>query len=119
MSDAYEIKPDGTMHPEDIAESFQLKRVDKRHPMAAGGTWAVGTIAGHEFNALVFAEPANEREWEVGGDSRISKLWLARISDRKTVFNWDRGEDIAPQTPLATQIVDALAAGLAETVFGE
>ena len=47
----------------------------------------------------------------------ISKLWLQRIADRRTVFNWDRGADVAAVDAQARAIVDFLAAGLAEHVF--
>lgn len=70
-------------------ETLEIRRVERR--ASAGGAWASGTLAGHRFDALVFAEPATNREWEVGGDSRISKLWVERISDRATVYNWRRG----------------------------
>lgn len=76
-----------------------------------------GTIAGHRFEALVFPEPATNREWEVGGDSRISKLWVQRISDQTQVYNWDRGADIEPTTELAGVIVGLLAAGLADHIW--
>lgn len=84
-----------------------------------GGTWAIGTIAGHRFEAKVFPDPATNREWEVGGDSRISKLSLHRTSDGMTVYNWDRGPDIEPTTEMADFIVGLLAAGLADTIYAK
>src|SRR6266478_2832434 len=69
-------------------------RITKKTRRAAGaGTWVCGTIAGHRFDALVFPEHAENPEWEIG-DSRISKLWLQRLADRRTVFHWDRGADV-------------------------
>ena len=100
----------------DMLETLTFK-VDRRR-RTGGGQWVSGTIAGHEFEALVFPEPAENPDWEVNGDSRISKLWLQRISDKAEVYNWDRGEDRQPATDVASQIVDLLAAGLAEAVFG-
>ena len=85
-----------------------------------GGRWVAGTIGEpgqeHRFQALIFAGHADISDYEMG-DSRISKLWLQRLSDRKVVANFDRGWDMRPATPLAAQVVDLLAAGLAETVF--
>ena len=51
------------------------------------------------------------------GDSRISKLWVQRLADKRTVYHWDRGEDSPALTGEATAIVDFLCAGLAEHVF--
>jgi hypothetical protein len=73
-------------------------------------------MAGHRFDALVFAEHAEVPEYELN-DSRISKLWVQRTADRATVANFDRGWDLRPTTIVAEQIVDLLAAGLAEHVY--
>jgi hypothetical protein len=101
----------------DLGDDLRITRTTRR---AAGrGTWVCGTIAGHRFDALVFAEHADVPEYEVGGDSRISKLWLQRLADRTTVYNWDRGADVAPADQMAAAIVDFLAAGLAEYVYAE
>ena len=101
----------------EVLDTLEIKKVQRR--TSAGGAWVVATIAGHRFDALVFPEPATNREWEVGGDSRISKLWIERISDRATVYNWDRGADVEPTTEMAGVIVDLLAAGLAETIYAD
>lgn len=101
----------------EVLDTLEIKKVQRR--TIAGGAWVVGTIAGHRFDALVFPEPAENRDWEVGGDSRISKLWVARTSDRATVYNWDRGADVEPATEMAGVIVDLLAAGLAETIYAD
>lgn len=85
---------------------------------SGGGTWAIGRIAGHRFEALVFAEHAENPAWEID-DSRISKLWLQRLSDKRVVFNWDRGSDVPAADQRTGQIVDFLSVGLAEFVFGE
>ena len=97
----------------EMLESFRITKVERRSPV--GGAWVWGTISGHRFEALVFPEPAMHREWEVGGDSRISKMWLKH--DGAMVFNWDRGPDIEPRTPGAGLIVELLAEGLADAVF--
>ena len=86
-------------------------------PGPVGGTWVSGTIGGHRFNALVSPDHAEHADYELD-ESRISKLWVQRISDRTMVANFDRGWDLRPSNPIAEQIVDLLAAGLAETGFG-
>src|SRR4051794_22452535 len=68
-------------------------RITKRTRRGAGsGTWVGGRLNGHRFDALIFPEHADNPDWEIG-DSRISKLWIARLTDGKTVFHWDRGAD--------------------------
>ena len=98
----------------DLLDTLKITRVRQR--TSAGGAWAKGTIAGHRFEALVFPEHAEHPDYELG-DSRISKLWVQRISDRSTGANFDRGWDIRPATEIAGRIVDRLAAGLAELVY--
>ena len=51
--------------------------------------------------------------------SRISKLWIQRQADKRTVFNWDRGADIPATDPTTKAIVDFLAGGLADYVYAE
>lgn len=80
------------------------------------GVRVSGQVAGHRFEALVFAERAQRPEWELSG-SRISKLWLQRQADGRVVFNWDRGPDVPDVDTLAQALVDFLAAGLADHVF--
>lgn len=99
----------------DLLETLQITKVKPRK--SCGGSWIIGTIAAHRFEALVFPEHADSPDFELA-DSRISKLWVRRIDDNVTVVNFDRGWDIRPTTPLAATIVDLLAAGLAEHVFG-
>lgn len=100
----------------DLLDSLDITKLERR--TGAGGAWVVGTMGGHRFNALVFAEHAECPEYELD-DSRISKLWVQRLADRATVFNWDRGADIEPATPVAAKIVGLLVAGLAVHIFGE
>jgi hypothetical protein len=100
----------------DLLNTLNITKVERRTSTA--GAWVRGTIGGHRFDALVFPEHAVCESYELE-DSRISKLWVQRISDRTTVTNFDRGWDVRPTTPLAEQIVDLLAAGLAETVYAE
>lgn len=100
----------------DLMGTLEIKKIQRR--THSGGAWVTGTIGGHRFEALVFAEHAESESYELD-DSRISKLWLQRIEDRATVYNWDRGIDIDAATPTAQKIVDLLAAGLAEFIYGE
>ena len=85
---------------------------------AGAGTWVIGCIAGHKFNALVFSEHAECPDYELG-DSRISKLWIQRRADGATVVNFDRGWDVRPTSATAQAIADFLAAGLAEHTYGK
>lgn len=96
-------------------ETLEIHAVVQRRN--AGGAWVRGKVAGHQFSALVFSEPADHPAWEVPGGSRISKLWLRQIDDGTVVYSWDRGEDIGPRNELAAQIVDLLAVGLADLVW--
>jgi hypothetical protein len=100
----------------DLLDSMQIRRVERR--TTAGGAWVTGTMGGHRFEALLFPAHAENPEYEID-NSRISKLWLQRIEDRATVFNWDRGADIEAATPIAAKIVGLLSAGLAEFIYGE
>ena len=111
---ANEAKTNDEIDASEVLDTLEIKKVQRR--TSAGGAWVRGTIAGHRFEALVFPEPATNREWEVGGDSLISKLWVERISDRVAVYNWDRGADVEPTTEMAGVIVDLLAAGLADAI---
>jgi hypothetical protein len=65
----------------------------------------------------VFEEHAESPDYELGA-SRISKLWVQRLSDRAVVFNWDRGADVPAQNPTARAVVRFLTAELADRVFG-
>jgi hypothetical protein len=100
--------------PGDLLDTLEIAKVQPRR--SAGGKWVTGRMAGYRFEALVFPEPALDREWEVNGDSQISKLWIGDAAGREA-YAWDRG----PGTPAANKtvemIVELLAAGLAETIF--
>ena len=100
----------------DLGSDFRIAKTNRRPQM--GGTWISGTIANHRFDALVFPEHAESAEDELGR-SKISKLWVQRIADKKTVFNWDRGMDQPAESDLAQAIVDFLAAGLADLAYAE
>lgn len=97
-----------------IGDDLQILKTTRR--AAGAGTWVIGTVAGHRFDALVFSEHAECPDYELG-TSRISKLWIKRLADNQCVANFDRGWDTRPTTKLAEAIVDFLAAGLAEHVY--
>jgi hypothetical protein len=97
---------------DDIGFDLTITRLTRR-PSPAGGTWLAGRVAGHRFDALVFAGHAENPDYELGR-TRISKLWVQRLSDRATVFNFDRGLDVPAADPLAEAIVAFLSAGLAD-----
>src|SRR5581483_8574074 len=93
-----------------LGQSLEITRTTRQ--AAGDGTWVIGTIAGHRFNALVFHRHANTSGWELD-DSRISKLWIERIADHREVFSWDRGPDRPAEDETVAAIVDFLSAGLA------
>ena len=99
----------------DIGDDLVITKTTRR--TSAPGTWVKGTLNGHRFDALVFAEHAECPDYELG-DSRISKLWIQSLADHRVVANFDRGWDIRPATTIAQAIVDFLAAGLAEHTYG-
>ncbi len=100
----------------DIGHDLVITKTARR--ASAGGTWVVGTISGHRFEAPVFPAHADNPEFELG-DSRISKLWVQRIADKTTVAHFDRGWGRRPANPTAAAIVDFLAAGLADQAMGK
>lgn len=100
---------------EELLETLEIHTIV--HRKSTGGAWVGGNIAGHQFAALVFPEPAANPAWEIPGGSRMSKLWMKRIDDGTVVYNWDRGEDIAPHSDIAAQLVGLLASGLADLVW--
>ena len=100
----------------DVGDDLEITKVRRR--ASCGGTWVNGQLHGHQFSALVFPDHAENPEWELG-DSRISKLWVQRIADKRTVFNWDRGMDQPAANDLAQAIVDFLAGGLADHIFAQ
>jgi len=89
-----------------------------RQPAGGSGTWVRGRLHGHRFDALVFPGHAENADWEFA-DSQISKLWIQRIADKQTVFNWDRGMDIPAADEVAGAIADFLAGGLADYIFAD
>jgi hypothetical protein len=100
--------------PADLGDDLRITKTTRR--LSAGGTWVSGTIAGYRFEALVFPEHAEVADYELG-NSRISKLWIARLANKETTFNWDRGMDIPAASKKTQAVVDFLAAGLADLVY--
>jgi hypothetical protein len=99
----------------DLGGDLQITKTSRR--TSVGGTWVCGTIADYRFEALAFPEHAETPEWELG-QSRISKLWVKRLSDGKTVVNFDRGWDIRPTDATDEAVVDFLTAHLASRIYG-
>ena len=100
----------------DIGDDLKITKTTRR--ASAAGTWVIGTTNGHRFEALVFPEHAECSSFELGS-SRISKLWIKRLSDEKEVCNFDRGWDVRPTTKTVAAIVDFLTRGLAEHTYGK
>ena len=98
----------------DIGFDLEITKMQRRE--SAPGTWVCGRLSGHRFEALVFADHADNPEWELD-DSRISKLWVQRLADKKVVFNWDRGMDIPAADATAQAIVDFLSVGIADLAY--
>src|SRR3954453_2003130 len=101
---------------DDVNEGHDLEITKTTRRASGGGTWVCGTMSGHRFDALVFPDDAENPDWEIG-DSRISKLFIQRLADKQTVFNWDRGADVNAQDELTQAIVDFLAGGLADHIY--
>lgn len=99
----------------DLSYDLEITRVTRR--ASGGGTWVSGTLDDeYRFDALVFPEHAEIADYELG-DSRISKLWIARLKNKETVFSWDRGLDIPAASAKTQAVVDFLAAGLADLIY--
>lgn len=108
-----------TTHRQPITSSATTRklRITRVTPRPIGGAWVHGTIAGFAFEALVFPEHAEFRDYEIE-QSRISKLCLRRQPDRTIVYAWDRGLDTPCIDPQARRAVTVLCARLAPMTFG-
>lgn len=100
---------------DDLGFDLTITRLTPRRAHA-GGLQVTGTLAGHRFDALVFPAHAENPMFELGA-SRISKLWLQRLADGRTVFNFDRGHDVPAADREAERIVEFLEGGLADFAF--
>jgi len=105
-------------NPEDLDVGHDLEITKTTRRASGGGTWISGTLCGHRFEALVFPAHADNPEYEIG-ESRISKLWVQRLADKRQVFHWDRGADVPAADHTVACIVDFLAEGLADYVYPE
>jgi hypothetical protein len=90
--------------------------IDETERALGGGRWVTGSMQHHSFCAKVYAKHPEHPSYELG-TSRISKLELRQMWDYKTVATFDRGWEILPRTKAARQVVDSLAASLANRVF--
>ena len=81
--------------------------------------WVTGRLCGHEFSAKVYAEHChpNHSTMEMGY-SRISKLYVTRMTDGQGVCHFDRDWDLRPVDPMARMIVGVIMAVLADRVYG-
>ncbi len=104
---------------DDLDLDFDLEILKITRRASGAGTWVIGKINDeYRFDALVFPEHADNPEWEIG-DSCISKLWIAKLSNKETTYNWDRGLDVPAASKRTQAVVDFLCAGLAEAIYGE
>jgi hypothetical protein len=101
---------------DDLDVGYDLEITKRTRRAAGAGTWVSGTLIGHRFEALVFPEHADCPDWEIG-ESRVSKLWIQRLADKQTTFNWDRGADVPAADEFTQAIVDFLAGGLADHIY--
>lgn len=102
-------------NPAELDDLLSSLIIEAVVPRAAGGSWVTGRIDEFRFSALVFAEHAANPAWELV-DSRISKLAVWRPTDGAEVAAFDRGWDLKPTAPVAIDVVELLAAGLADAV---
>jgi hypothetical protein len=96
-------------------------RITSKHAGLSGGTWYVGRVDGHYFEALVFAEPS---QYGIDG-AQVSKLYLWAGPKKKggqeaAVF--ERGWELQPGDevrPLVEFLVRELSRLERETVPDE
>jgi hypothetical protein len=86
-------------------------------PSAGMSAWISGRIQGFRFEAKVYPEHALQPAFEIK-TSRISKLELRRLDTGTVAFAWDRGLDQPADDAEAQAAVDALAARLANLIYG-
>lgn len=100
----------------DLDDDLEITKATRRH--SGGGIWVRGILAGHSFEALVFADHAEVAAYELE-ESRISKLLIRRAKDRQTTYHWDRGLVLPAADELTQSIVDLLVGGLADCIYPE
>ncbi len=69
---------------EDLMDTLEITKIRRRDP--SGGSWVKGTIGGHRFEALVFAEHAESEDYELER-SRSTSICPPRPSRRR---RWSR-----------------------------
>ena len=103
-----------TQHDLDLT----ITKISNRN-RAVGGSWVQGRINNeYRFDALVFADHAESEDYELGR-SKISKLWIERLVDRRVMFNFDRGLDVPAVNTEVQVVIDFLCEGLSDLVFGQ
>jgi hypothetical protein len=103
-----------TQHDLDLT----ITKISNRN-RAVGGSWVQGRINNeYRFDALVFADHAVSEDYELGR-SKISKLWIERLVDRRVMFNFDRGLDVPAVNTEVQVVIDFLCEGLSDLVFGQ
>ena len=99
---------------DDVGPVLEITRMTRR--ASGGGTWVSGRVAEYRFEALVFPAHAESEEYELGR-SRVSKLWVQRLADKQTAFNFDRGLDVGPADSATERLVAFLCTKLADRVY--
>ena len=99
---------------DDFGLVLEITRMTRR--ASGGGTWVTGRVADYRFEALAFPAHAESEEYELGR-SRLSKLWVQRLADKQTVFNFDRGMDIGPADATTERRVGFLCVQVADRVY--
>jgi hypothetical protein len=103
-----------TQHDLDLT----ITKISNRN-RAVGGSWVQGRINNeYRFDALVFADHVESEDYELGR-SKISKLWIERLVDRRVMFNFDRGLDVPAVNTEVQVVIDFLCEGLSDLVFGQ
>lgn len=88
-----------TQHDLDLT----ITKISNRN-RAVGGSWVQGRINNeYRFDALVFADHAESEDYELGR-SKISKLWIERLVDRRVMFNFDKAPATKPEAPRSAPI---------------
>lgn len=98
------------IHDDDFDLSYDFETTKTTRRAAGNGPWVCSRLHGYRFEALVFPEHAEDREWELD-ESKISRLFIQRLVDRQIVFSWDKGPDVPAADETVAAIIDFLAIG--------
>ena len=96
----------------DVGDDLQITRT-VRHA-AGSGTWVAERWPG--IASTPWCSPSTPRT-RTGRLAKAASLWIQRLVDKNTVYNWVRGADIQPADEMAGQIVDFLAGALADHIY--